>query len=52
MAIEDTLYALERAFQSGVLEADVYLKQVRAGGAAFNVFAERCRMRLCAAAMR
>lgn len=28
MAIEDTLYALERAFQSGALDAPVYLKQV------------------------
>ena len=29
MAVEDTLYALERSFQSGGLPADVYLKQVR-----------------------
>jgi Vps23 core domain len=29
MAVEDTLYALERNFQSGGLPADVYLKQVR-----------------------
>lgn len=28
MAIEDTLYSLERAFQTGVLDAAVYLKQV------------------------
>lgn len=28
MAVEDTLYALERSFQSGGLPADVYLKQV------------------------
>lgn len=29
MAVEDTLYALERSFQSGGLAADVYLKQVQ-----------------------
>ncbi len=28
MAVEDTLYALERALQGGHLPADVYLKQV------------------------
>ena len=31
MAAEDTLYALERAFQAGLLDAPVYLKQARAG---------------------
>lgn len=31
MAVEDTLYALERCFQSGGLPADVYLKQVLIG---------------------
>ena len=29
MAAEDTLYALERAFQGGLLDAPAYLKQAR-----------------------
>ena len=32
MAIEDTLYALERALTDGHLPADAYLKQVSCGG--------------------
>lgn len=32
MAIEDTLYALERGLQAGILEPEAYLKQVGSTG--------------------
>ena len=50
MAVEDTLYALERSFQSGGLPADVYLKQVRCHPArATSALPGRCcyRTELC-----